>query len=88
MFGECLPTGSRKNGTATSKAKGSYDRAAHGRPYAVDDMVWLHCPAVTRGTSPKLHRYWQGPYRVVRPISDVLFTSTQGLSSKAYCCSL
>ena len=30
-------------------------------------------PAVPRGKSPKLHRYWQGPYRVVRPISDVLF---------------
>ena len=28
---------------------------------------------IPRGKSPKLHRYWQGPYRVVRQISDVLF---------------
>ena len=39
----------------------------------VDDLVWLHCPAVPRGKSPKLHRYWQGPYRLVKQISDVLF---------------
>ena len=37
------------------------------------DMVWLHCPAVPREKSPKLHRYWQGPYRVVRQISYVSF---------------
>ena len=65
------------DGTATSTAKGSiYDRATHGNPYAVDDLVWLHCPAVPRlhqRYNLWLHPYWQGPYRVVKQISDVLF---------------
>ena len=29
------------------------------------DMVWLHCPAVPKGKSAKLHRYWQGQYKVL-----------------------
>ena len=30
-------------GLQHQRQKALYDRAAHGRPYAVDDMVWLHC---------------------------------------------
>ena len=61
-------------GLQHQRQKALYDRDTHGKPYVVDDLVWLHCPAVPRGKSPKLHRYWQGPYRpVVKQISDVLF---------------
>ena len=66
-------------GLQHQQQKALYDRAAHGRPYAVHDMVWLHCPAVPRGKSPKLHHYWQGPYREV---SDVLFLLQQGDSRR------
>ena len=50
-----------------------YDRRRTGRPYGVGEWVWLHCPAVPRGKSAKLHSYWQGPYKVVKVFSNVLY---------------
>nr|CAD7263765.1 unnamed protein product [Timema shepardi] len=41
--------------------------------YKVGDRVWLHQPAVRKGTSPKLHRAWDGPYIVKTIISDVVY---------------
>ena len=49
----------------------------HMVDHAVDDMVWLQCPAVSRGKSPKLHRYWQGPIKVVRQITPYTVCITQ-----------
>eukprot|EP00731_Ephydatia_muelleri_P021513 Em0014g104a len=54
------------------RQKALYDRGTHGSMYAVGDLVWLHRPAVPRGKSPKLHRYWQGPYSVVKLLGKVL----------------
>lgn len=50
-----------------------YDRRRAGRPYTVGEWVWLHCPAVPRGKSAKLHSYWQGPYKVMEVFSNVLY---------------
>nr|CAD7568253.1 unnamed protein product [Timema californicum] len=44
-----------------------------GSAYKVGDRVWLHQPAVRKGTSPKLHRAWDGPYIVKTIISDVVY---------------
>ena len=55
------------------RQKALYDKTAKGHPFKVGDLVWLHCPAVPRGKSPKLHCYWQGPYKVVKPLGDVLY---------------
>eukprot|EP00731_Ephydatia_muelleri_P033704 Em0036g8a len=55
------------------RQKTLYDRSSHGDPYKAGDLVWLHCPAVPRGKSPKLHCYWQGPYSVVKTLGDALF---------------
>lgn len=53
--------------------KALYDRATHGEPFKVGALVWLHCPAVPKGKLPKLHCYWQGLYRVVKFLGNVLF---------------
>ena len=50
-----------------------YDRKVSGSPYKLHDRVWLPCPAVQRGKSPKFHRPWQGPYQIIKVISDVLY---------------
>ena len=55
------------------RQKTLYDRKVAGHSYSVGDHVWLHCPAVTRGNSRKLHRPWQGPYKIVKVITDVLY---------------
>ena len=37
------------------RQKEGYDQRLEGSPYQVGDLVWLHCPAVPRGRSHKLH---------------------------------
>lgn len=53
------------------RQKEHYDLRADDQTYSSGDLVWLHCPAVPRGRSRKLHRPWQGPFRIVKSFSDV-----------------
>ena len=53
--------------------KDLYDRGVRGSPYVVSNLVLLHSPAVPRGKSRKLHKPWQGPYRVVKAISPSVY---------------
>ncbi|KAL5473843.1 hypothetical protein EMCRGX_G028405 [Ephydatia muelleri] len=53
--------------------KDLYDRGVRGSPYGVGDLVLLHSPAVPRGKSRKLHKPWQGPYRVGKAISPSVY---------------
>ena len=55
------------------RQKVHYDKLCNGKPFKIGDMVWLHCPAVPRGKSPKLHCYWQGPYIIHKVLSDILY---------------
>ena len=57
--------------------KNLYDRKVAGAPYCVGDLVWLHSPAVAQGSSRKLHRPWQGPYKFVKVIADVVYRIQQ-----------
>ena len=50
-----------------------YDRYVKGDAYHVNDMVFLHCPAIPRGLSRKFHKPWQGPYRVVKIIGPTVY---------------
>ena len=52
--------------------KDLYDRKVHGRPLEVKELVWLHCPAVPKGKSKKLHTPWKGPFQVVSKLSDIM----------------
>ena len=60
-------------GLQQRRQKGHYDKLCNGKPFKIGDMVWLHCPAVPRGKSPKLHCYWQGPYIIHKVLSDILY---------------
>ena len=57
-----------------NREKELYDKRIHGRQLDVDDLVWLHCPAVPRGCSRKLHHPWKGPFRVIKKLSNVLYS--------------
>ncbi len=54
-----------KMGHQLDRQKELYDQKVHGRPLEPGDLVWLHCPAVPKGQSWKIHKPWNGPYRVV-----------------------
>ena len=52
------------------RQKEHYDSRLHGPPYDTGDLVWVHNPAVPKGTSRKQHSPWKGPYEVVEQLSD------------------
>ena len=60
-------------GPQHQRQKELYNKSSNGDPFKVGDMVWLHCPSVPRGKSPKLPCFWQGPYRIHKVVSDVLY---------------
>eukprot|EP00731_Ephydatia_muelleri_P033790 Em0038g9a len=53
--------------------KESYDADVRGDPYCINDLVFLHNPAVRRGFSKKLHRPWQGPFKVVKVLGPSIY---------------
>ena len=52
------------------RQKEFYDQKVHGKPFCVNDLVWLHNP-VSKGSSRKFHSPWSGPYKVCRKLSEV-----------------
>ena len=59
--------------SAHKQQKQLYDKRVHGKPFEAGDLVWLHSPAVSKGKSRKLHHPWQGPFRVIKKLSDVTY---------------
>ncbi|KAJ4429260.1 hypothetical protein ANN_26263 [Periplaneta americana] len=58
---------------ASDRMKVLYDRLANSAGFQEGDLVWLYRPTRTKGKSPKLQRAWDGPYRVVTWINDVVY---------------
>ena len=56
-----------------NKQKSHYDTKVYGKAYKKGDLVLLHCPAVPKGRSRKLHRPWQGPYVIVKVIGEAVY---------------
>ena len=42
------------------------------------DQVWLYNPQRKKDRSPKLQRDWEGPYRVIKKINDVVYRIQKG----------
>ena len=55
------------------RQKQHYNKKVHGKPYNVDDYVWLYSPAVPPGQSKKLHHPWSGPFQIVKRLSDATY---------------
>ena len=55
------------------KQKANYDRSSDTKVYSVGEKVWLNCPAVPRGLSPKFHRPWKGPFTVVKVFDKAVY---------------
>ena len=66
-----LTTGNTQK--ACNPYKDYYDAKAKEATYKVGDKVWLHVPVVKKGKNLKLSRPWQGPYTVVKRLSDVVY---------------
>ncbi|CAK1592973.1 unnamed protein product [Parnassius mnemosyne] len=68
----------RQSGQQTSeKVKTRYDRKMNNIGFDEDSLVWLHNPVHSKGKSPKLQAKWNGPYRNVTRINDVILSNTE-----------
>ena len=54
--------------------KSVYDAHCSGASFVVGDLVWLHDKVIHAGESAKFHRYWSGPFRVVRVNGPTSYT--------------
>ena len=59
-----------KVGMKQQRQTENYNQRIHGKPFSENDLVWLHNPRVPRGSHRKLRKTWNGPYKVVKRISD------------------
>jgi hypothetical protein len=68
----------------SDKMKSRYDGAANSDGFDESDLVLLYNPQRKKGLSPKLQSNWEGPYRVVKRINDVVYRiqSTSGRNRK------
>ena len=57
----------------SSRVKNYYDQRARQINFNVGQNVWLFNPHRMKGRAPKLQRNWEGPYKIVKKFSEVVF---------------
>lgn len=67
---------------ASERQKRTYDLSSNTKTYQVGDQVWLYTPAKKKGLSPKLQRFWDGPFTVLHRLSDVTYRIRKSAQSK------
>ena len=68
---------------ATSdRMKTRYDRRANMKEFQENDLVWFYNPQRRIGKSPKLQQDWEGPYRIIKKINDVIYRIQKGPRTK------
>ena len=58
---------------AHERQKTIYDQKRGGKYFQAEDLVWLHMPYVPKGQSKKLYNPWQGPFRIVKVLLDLVY---------------
>jgi hypothetical protein len=56
------------------RTKARYDHLTKSAEFLEDGQVWLHRPTWTRRESPKLQPSWEGAYKMVNWINDIVYT--------------
>ena len=59
--------------TQHDRQKELYDKKIHGNPFVAGDWVWVLNPKVPKNSTKKLFHPWQGPYKVVKQISEGVY---------------
>ncbi|CAK1578674.1 unnamed protein product [Parnassius mnemosyne] len=57
----------------SEKMNTRYDRKMNNKGFDEGSLVWLHNPVRSIGKSTKLQAKWDGPYRIVTGINDVIY---------------
>ena len=64
------------------RQKKNYDRRATDPGIRKNEFVWLFNPAKRKGVCPKLQLKWEGPYLVLKKLSDVVFRIQRAKGAK------
>ncbi|UYV70790.1 K02A2.6-like [Cordylochernes scorpioides] len=67
---------------ASEAMKVRYDTHACGNDLQEGGLVWLYNPKRKKGLSPKLQKSWEGPFRIVNKLNDVVFRIQRSSHSK------
>jgi hypothetical protein len=68
---------------SSDKQKRQYDLRSTSNTFSVGEAVWLFNPFCGKGKSPKLKCKWDGPYTVVRKLSDLVYQIQKGPKFKS-----
>ena len=55
---------------AQKRQKRQYDQKKMGKPFQEGDRVWIYTFRKRQGRSPKLQKFWRGPYKITQKLSD------------------
>ncbi|UYV63183.1 K02A2.6-like [Cordylochernes scorpioides] len=69
--------------TASHRMKTRYDQRANHDGFRQNDLVWLFDPKIKKGLSPKLMPVWEGPYKIIKRINDLVYRIQRSSKSKA-----
>jgi hypothetical protein len=58
---------------ASNRMKTLYDKLSNCAGYQESDRVWLYRPTRSKGRAAKLQSSWEGPYKIIRRINDVVY---------------
>ena len=65
-------------GHAAQRSKGYYDKRVNARSFEVDDLVYVYSPRRYLRRTPKWCLTYQGPFKVLRKITDVNYVVQKG----------
>lgn len=57
----------------SDRMKTRYDVTANSKGFQENDTVWLYNPQRKKGKSPKFMANWEGPYKIIKRINDVVY---------------
>ncbi|XP_042142253.1 uncharacterized protein LOC121833194 [Ixodes scapularis] len=66
-------TAREKLAKSAEHRKELYDRNSQRATYNIGDLVYIEVKAVKRGISKKLFPKWEGPYHVIKKLSEVTY---------------
>jgi len=55
------------------RSKIRYDQRAKKINFNISQNVWFYNPRRKRGKSPKLQSNWEGPYKIIKKLSDAVY---------------
>ncbi|XP_075168511.1 uncharacterized protein LOC142240690 [Haematobia irritans] len=72
-FGKVHESVRNKIKMVSNRMKARYDRAANTEGFSEGQLVLLFNPQRKKGLCPKLQTQWEGPYKVIKKINDVVY---------------